>query len=166
MTASLACLVVFAPSDVPAQRMKVQALATVELGHVSSVGPFAGVGSEFATLWPQFEARISLNRMGRATGCLSGGCDLRDLTLWELGLGIPVSLKRGSVPEWALGIGVGSASEKYDQRRFAKSLYIARTWQPVGSLSIRLEGRSRALEGRNGRALRGATIKLGVGVTP
>jgi len=159
-------LVVIAPTASRAQLPKVQALGTVELGNVIMVGPFAGVGAEFATLWPQLEARVSFNRMGRVTGCMSGGCEFRDLTLRELGLGMRLALKRGATPACALGIGVGSAAEKYDQRRLAGSAYIARTWQPVDRLSIRLEGRVRAFKDRNGNALGGGTIKLGVGVTP
>lgn len=153
-----------APTPSLAQTTRFQALATAEVGGVRTVGPFAGVGAETAALFSRLEARLSFNRLGAAGGCQSLRCELRDVTLWELGLGIPLGADAAARSRWAVGIGVGSATEKYDRRRWSWSPYIARTWQPVGALAVRVEGRLRALQERDGDTLLGGTVKVAAGI--
>lgn len=147
-----------------AQTVRFQALATAEVGTVRKVGLFAGGGVEAAALLPRLEARLSFNRLGALQGGCMTSCELRDLTLWELGLGIPLGPNAAARSEWAVGIGVGSATEKYDRRRWSWSPYIARTRQPVSALAIRVEGRVRALQDRNGDTLLRGTVKIAAGI--
>lgn len=153
-----------APKTLPAQTTGLQALATAELGNVRTIGPFAGIGAETAALFSRFEARLSFNRLGALEGGCMGSCELRDVSLWELGLGVPLGTLAGTRADWAVGIGVGTAAERYDRRRWSWSPYAARTWQPAGVLAVRVEGRIRAFKNRNSDTLLGGTVKVAVGI--
>lgn len=152
-------------SPVTAQGTRVSALVAAEVGNVQVVGPFAGMSAEAIAATARWEARAGFSKLGGASGCQGISCQLRDVSLQEIGLGIPVGANAGALRGWLIGVGVGRATEKADPPRLAWGPYIARSWQVTRLVVVRGEGRFRSLRGRTGESLVGGTLRLSVGVS-
>lgn len=159
------CLSALMAIPATAQGTRVAALVTAEFGNVQVVGPFAGITAEAAASTERWEARAGFSKLGGASGCQGISCQLRDVSLWEVGLGIPVGANSSAFRGWLIGVGVGRATEKADRARLTWGPYVARSWQVTPLVVVRAEGRFRSLRGRTGDALNGGTLRLSAGVT-
>lgn len=159
------CLSALIVAPAMAQGTRVAALVTAELGNVQVVGPFAGVTAEAAVSAARWEARAGFSKLGGASGCQGISCQLRDVSVWEAGLGIPVGANRSAFRGWLIGVSAGRATEKADQARLTWGPYIAHSWQVTPLVLVRAEGRFRSLQGRTGNALNGGTLRLSAGIT-
>lgn len=159
------CLSVLIVPPAMAQGTRVAALVAAEFGNVQVVGRVAGVAAEAAASSARWEARAGISKLGGASGCQGISCQLRDVSLWEVGLGMPVGVNSSTFRGWLIGVGVGRATEKADRARFTWGPYIARSWQITPLVLVRAEGRFRSLRGRTGDALNGGTLRLSAGIT-
>lgn len=159
------CVTALMTAPATAQGTRLAALVAAEVGYVQVVGPFAGMTAEAIAATARWEARASLSKLGGASGCQGISCQLRDVSLQEIGLGIPVGANTGALRGWLIGVGVGRATEKADRPRLAWGPYIARSWQVTSLVVARAEARFRSLRGRTGESLVGGILRLSVGVS-
>lgn len=159
------CLAAVIAAPAMAQGTRLAALVSAEFGNVQVVGPFAGVTAEAAASTGRWEARAGFAKLGGASGCQGISCQLRDVSLWEAGLGIPVGGNSSAFRGWLIGVSAGRATEKADRARFTWGPYLAHSWQLTPLVLVRAEGRFRSLQGRAGNALNGGTLRVSAGIT-
>lgn len=159
------CVAALMTAPATAQGTRVSALVAAEVGNVQVAGPFAGMTAEAIAATARWEIRAGFSKLGGASGCQGISCQLRDVSLQEIGLGIPVGANTGALRGWLIGVGLGRATEKADRPRLAWGPDIARSWQVTPLVVARAEGRFRSLRGRTGESLVGGTLRLSVGVS-
>ncbi len=145
------------------QPPRISGVVRAELGVVDTE-PFRGVGAEVGFIVRKLEARLSFNALGASfTGCMSGiRCALRDVALWELGLGTPFGGANGR--DWIIGVAAGRQTERFDKPRLVWSPYVSRDFQLGTRTFFRLEGRFRAMKYVDGSTLPGGTMAFAFGL--
>lgn len=143
------------------------AFGVAELGRVEEVGALAGFGGEVSVAFARLEARGAFTRLGSTGGCMPStltSCWLRDVQLWEVGLGVVLGAP-SRLDGWVAGIGLGRATEELDEARATLSAYLTRSWRFSEMGVLRAEGRFRSLKASDGHALNGFTFRLGAGIS-
>ncbi len=160
------CLALSLGSIAQAQASTV-AIGVAELGRVEEVGAFAGFGGEVSVAFARLEARGAFTRLGSTGGCMPStltSCWLRDVRLWEVGLGVALGAP-SHIEGWVAGVGLGQATEELDEARATLSAYLSRSWRFSEMGAIRAEGRFRSLKASDAHALNGFTFRLGAGIS-